>query len=302
MSLSQQVVNYPVSNEHNMEITQFKVLKETLYPGASDEEAAMVLNYCRARRLDPMLKPVHLVKMRVKSGKKDSYGKEQYEYRNVVMPGIGSYRIDAARTGEYAGMTEPEFGKDIIEKIGNIQVKYPEWCKITVKKLLTNGLIAEYTAKEFWRENYATKSKDDISPNDMWFKRAYGQLAKCTEAQALRKAFPDSVGSHPTSDEMEGKTFAEVDTLPHKQEVKQIIEAVQIIDPEPEINIDEMVLDISQTASIDELEKVFKTHYKVCVGKRDKEALDKIIIAKNTQKIKFETEQFVRELDGEEKQ
>lgn len=40
----------------------------------------------------------------------------------------------------------------------------------------------------------------------MWLKRAYAQLAKCAEAQALRKAFPE-VGSAPTADEMEGKVF-----------------------------------------------------------------------------------------------
>ena len=41
----------------------------------------------------------------------------------------------------------------------------------------------------------------------MWAKRPYGQLAKCTEAQALRMAFPEHVGGHPTAEEMEGKTI-----------------------------------------------------------------------------------------------
>jgi hypothetical protein len=39
----------------------------------------------------------------------------------------------------------------------------------------------------------------------MWTKRPYGQIAKCAEAQALRKAFPEMTGSQPTADEMEGK-------------------------------------------------------------------------------------------------
>lgn len=42
----------------------------------------------------------------------------------------------------------------------------------------------------------------------MWQKRPYGQIAKCAEAQALRKAFPE-VGSAPTADEMEGKQFGD---------------------------------------------------------------------------------------------
>lgn len=38
----------------------------------------------------------------------------------------------------------------------------------------------------------------------MWKKRPYGQLSKCAEAQALRKAWPE-IGQQPTAEEMEGK-------------------------------------------------------------------------------------------------
>jgi hypothetical protein len=57
-------------------------------------------------------------------------------------------------------------------------------------------------------ENYAVKGGQEksIAPNAMWTKRPYGQLAKCAEAQALRKAFPE-IASQPTADEMEGKTL-----------------------------------------------------------------------------------------------
>lgn len=55
----------------------------------------------------------------------------------------------------------------------------------------------------------------------MWAKRPYGQLAKCAEAQALRKAFPE-VGSMPTAEEMAGKEFVVEDiqrapTRPEKE-------------------------------------------------------------------------------------
>jgi hypothetical protein len=126
--------------------------------------------------------------------------------RDVIMPGIGSYRTQAARSGEYAGISEPEFGPDVTEEFGNVTITYPSWCRVVVKRLLANGMIAEFAATERWKENYATAGKDSQAPNAMWKKRPYAQLAKCAEAQALRKAFPE-IGAQPTADEMEGKVL-----------------------------------------------------------------------------------------------
>ena len=196
-------------------------LKTSLYPGASDASVDMVLAYCRASGLDPMTKPVHIVPMSVKVGE-DKNGYAIKEMRDVVMPGIGLYRINAARTGEYVGCTEPEFGPTKTmtvptEKWGDgpngrrvktpgpdLVFEFPEWCRITVYRLV-DGAPRAFPAKEYFLENYATAGNDSMVPNAMWKKRPFGQLAKCTKAQALREAFPEAVGSQPTADEMEGK-------------------------------------------------------------------------------------------------
>lgn len=196
-------------------------LKSSLYPGASDASVDLVLAYCRASGLDPMTKPVHIVPMSVTVGK-DDRGYPKKEMRDVVMPGIGLYRINAARTEAYAGCSDPEFGplKSMlvatehwtdgpngkrIKKAGQpVEFSFPEWCRITVTRMV-DGAPREFSAKEYWIENYATAGNDTDAPNAMWKKRPFGQLAKCTEAQALRKAFPEAVGSQPTAEEMEGK-------------------------------------------------------------------------------------------------
>ena len=177
-----------------------RVLQSSLYPGASPDSIRMVMGYCRASGLDPFQKPVHIVPMW------DSKAKSM---RDVVMPGIGLYRTQAARSG-CAGVTEPEFGPDVTETIGGQSITYPAWCRVTVKRRQPGGEIDEFTAKEFWRENYAIRGGQEksIAPNAMWTKRPYGQLAKCAEAQALRKAFPE-IGSEPTADEMMGKALNE---------------------------------------------------------------------------------------------
>jgi phage recombination protein Bet len=200
-------MNAPVKQTEVMpviaEAALVEVLSSSLYPGAAHNSVVMVLAYCKAAQLDPMLKPVHIVPIWQKGKGTDRGGMV-----DVVMPGIGLYRIQAARTGQYAGMTEPEYGPEVSVKLGGVDVIYPEWCRVTVKRQMASGQIAEFTANERWLENYATASKDSAAPNAMWKRRAFAQLAKCAEAQALRKAFPE-VGSMPTSDEMEGKSFDE---------------------------------------------------------------------------------------------
>lgn len=241
-----------VTAEHAESIRS--ALKTSLYPGASDASVDMVLAYCRAAALDPMTKPVHIVPMQVSTGQKDSRGFDVKEKRDIVMPGIGLYRINAARTGEYAGCSEPEFGPTVTMNYSRdvwtdgpngkrqksalpAQLEYPEWCRVTVTRIV-DGKECRFSAKEYWLENYAEKG-DSGGPNAMWEKRPFGQLAKCTEAQALRKAFPEAVGSQPTVDEMEGKELRTdaAASQPHRIERDQPAELPQYPQEDFDVNL-----------------------------------------------------------------
>jgi len=185
------------------------VLQTSLYPGAKLESIKMVLGYCKAAGLDPMQKPVHIVPMEVPTGKKDGKGWDIKEKRDVIMPGIGLYRTQAARNGQLAGISEPEFGPEVELTLGDsekqVTITVPQWCKVTVYRLI-GGVPYAFIGCERWLENYATQSRNNDAPNSMWKKRPFAQLAKCAEAQALRKAFPE-VGSQATAEEMEGKVL-----------------------------------------------------------------------------------------------
>jgi phage recombination protein Bet len=177
------------------------VLEGSLYPGAQPESIKMAIGYCKAAGLDIMQKPIHIVPV---------WDSKAGRMRDVIMPGVGLYRTQAARSENYAGVSEPEYGPDVTENIGGVMITYPVWCKVIVRRAMKNGNIAEFAATERWKENYATKGgkEKSIAPNAMWTKRPYGQISKCAEAQALRKAFPE-VGSAPTADEMEDKSYGE---------------------------------------------------------------------------------------------
>lgn len=206
-----------VAQERGIDEATWSALTNTIYPGAKPESVLMAVDYCRSRELDPILKPVHIVPMNVKDAQTG-----QSAWRDIIMPGIGMYRIQADRSGNYAGAAEPEFGEDVTrvfkDKNGNdIEVTFPKWCKYTVYKRVQKDIVA-FVAKEFWLENYATAGYCD-APNAMWKKRPYAQLSKCAEAQALRKAWPE-VGNEPTLEEMEGKTI-ERDVTPAESKPQQ---------------------------------------------------------------------------------
>lgn len=178
------------------------VLRNSLYPGATDGSIKLVINWCRASGKDPMKKPVHIVPMNVKkAGTRD-----EYEWRDTVMPGINDNRVDAARTGEHVGNEDAVFGPDVTKKLGDVEMTFPEWCEFTVYRMVSGQKCRFPSGKVRWLETYATVGRNAVAPNAMWKKRPYGQLEKCAEALALRRAFPE-VGSQETADEMAGRTI-----------------------------------------------------------------------------------------------
>ncbi len=118
----------------------------------------------------------------------------------------------------------------VTEKLGGQEITFPEWCKVTVRRQIASGIVADFTAIEYWLENYAIKGgkEKSVAPNAMWSKRPRGQLAKCAEAQALRKAFPE-VGAAPTADEMEGKQLHPDDVpVPAPRVEAEVIDAAPV--------------------------------------------------------------------------
>lgn len=214
-------MNAIVKSDSQEERQLIEVLGNSLYPGAKPESIRLVLAWCRATGRDPLRKPVHIVGMSVK------VGKDKYEWRDVIMPGVGTYRTDASRTGQYAGKSEPEFGPTRTERLGNVEVTFPEWCRVTVKRIV-DGRVCDFPAKEYWMENYATAGRDSEAPNSMWKRRAFGQLAKCAESQALRMAFPEETGNTNTAEEMEGKTFDGVTIDAKPEPVSRAVPAPEI--------------------------------------------------------------------------
>lgn len=192
---------------------QWKVLVEAIFPAAQSVDAVvMALSYCHQRKLDPFKKPVHIVPM---------WDSKRGGYVETIWPSIAELRTTAARTKQYAGCDVAEFGQFFTETFtGKVKekgqwidkevlVEYPEWCRITVYRLV-NGVPCKFVGpKVVWRESYATIGNSDI-PNNMWQERPEGQIEKCAEAAALRRAFPEELGNEYSAEEMEGRRVEHV--------------------------------------------------------------------------------------------
>jgi len=201
-----------INERFGVDRSGWKALVEAIYPSAKTSDAVvMALSYCKARDLDPFKRPVHIVPM---------WDSRSGGYVETVWPGIAELRTTAFRTKQYAGCDEAEFGP-VTKKTfaGRVKVKgswedksvtieFPEWCRITVHRELGGRACKFVGPKVKWLEAYATIGNSDL-PNDMWQTRPEGQVEKCAEAAALRKAFPEELGNDLTAEEMAGRSLAD---------------------------------------------------------------------------------------------
>jgi phage recombination protein Bet len=196
-----------IEERFGVDRSSWKALVEAIFPLAqSTESVILALSYCRARKLDPFKRNVHIVPI---------WSKESGREVDTIWPGIGELRTTAFRTGEYAGRDAAVFGADKTQTfkgtVGrrgqerNVEetVTFPEWAQVTVYRLVRGQRVGFAGPKVHWIETYATMGRSDV-PNDMWKDRPRGQLEKCAEAAALRAAFPEEVGSDYIPEEAEG--------------------------------------------------------------------------------------------------
>ena len=186
-------------NEYGINAAMWSALESSIFVGAKPESILMAVQYCNARKLDVMKKPCHIVPMNVKDSKTG-----KYDWRDVIMPSITEQRITASRTGSYAGQDAPIFGEMIEMRFGKLNHIVPEFCTATVYRII-HGEKVGFSHTEYFEEACATTKDGDL--NAMWTKRKRGQLSKCAEAGALRKAFPEEIGNEYTVEEMQGKTI-----------------------------------------------------------------------------------------------
>lgn len=164
---------------------QMKLLSDHIMKGANPLELQYFGEVCKRVGLDPFKKQIHAVQRYDNNAKRMVWS---------YQTGIDGYRSIANSTGTYAGSDEPKF-LPADESTPN-----PTKATVTVWKIVA-GQRVPFSASARWDE-YVQMTRDG-APNSMWRKMPYGQLAKCAEALALRKAFPERLSGIHTDEEME---------------------------------------------------------------------------------------------------
>lgn len=248
------------------------VMKTVLFKGASDEMICTLVDYCKARKLDPLKRPFHIVQV---------WDSDARKMAESIWPGIGELRTTAMRTGNYAGKSEIEFGPDRTETFNGNKVTFPEWAQCKVFRIVGGQRVEFAGSKVYWLETYAAKKGGE--PNAMWAKRPRGQLAKCAEAEALRSAFPEELGHEVTAEEMEGQHvgFARArDVTPPEPQRDLAAEIAEQSSNEDDGSTDqtiEMVDYVSTTGEVETIPldtaiKKLKTAHKAPLSKLDHDA------------------------------
>jgi phage recombination protein Bet len=168
---------------------QVELLKSTICKGATDNELRLFLEVCKAKNMDPFSKQIYAIK------------RWDLEAQREVMTfqvGIDGFRAKADSTGLYEGQLPPQWcGADGVWRDVWLSPGPPAACRVSV---LRKGFREPMTATALYTEYVQVKK--DGSPNSMWRKMAAGQLSKCAEALAFRKAFPEQLGGLYSEDEM----------------------------------------------------------------------------------------------------
>jgi phage recombination protein Bet len=166
------------------------VVKDAYCAGASDVEFEILWRGAVSRGLDPVKKQIHFVSRWDEAKNKNVWSSQV---------SIDGFRAIAERTGEYEGQDEPTYQRD------------PEEGYLIARVTVYRKGRRPSVGVARWPEFAQMKG---TNPTYMWKKMPYHMLAKCAEALALRKAFPEDLSGLYTPEEM----GAEVVTAAEKAE------------------------------------------------------------------------------------
>jgi phage recombination protein Bet len=156
---------------------QTQLISTTIAPGCSADELRLFAYACQRTGLDPFSKQIYAIK---RGGKM------------TIQAGIDGLRAIAERTGELDGSSTEWCGEDGQWVDVWLSSKPPAAAKTTIYR---KGSQHPFTG--------VARFADYNAGQGLWSKMPAAMIAKCSEALALRKAFPANLSGVYSTDEMQ---------------------------------------------------------------------------------------------------
>jgi phage recombination protein Bet len=187
---------------------QRAILRQLGIEDATDGDLDLFFHVCRTTGLDPFRKQIYMIGRNTKvsewvdTANGGRRKEERYVTKYTIQTGIDGYRRnvrEAAKTlGDDLRFDGPWFTAEDDFHITEDGEVIQHWRKVWPKKghphaarfvVIRNGEEFEGVAHydEFVQTNY------NGEPNSMWAKMPRNQIAKCAEALAYRRAYPDDL-------------------------------------------------------------------------------------------------------------
>jgi phage recombination protein Bet len=171
--------------------SEIDLIKTQIAPGVSDGELKLFMHVCKSRHLDPFAKQIYAI-----TREQWNNDTRQREKKMTIMASIDGMRLTAKRGGIEA-IDEPEFEYDARLKgddnpLGIVKASVRVWRK---------GCDRPTVGVAYWDEYKQTKRDGGLM--GLWPKMPRTMIAKCAEAQALRKAAPEELSGIYAAEEMD---------------------------------------------------------------------------------------------------
>lgn len=176
----QEVKPIPQGYVPNLTIPDVKMY---LCPLASDQEAYVFLELCKARNLNPFTNEVYLIKYNATDKAQTVVGKETFSRRAEQHPEYD---------GCEAGIIVKNAAGEIERREGTFYITDEEtllggWAKV-YRKDRSRPFVSEVSLHEY------IQRKKDGTVNKMWSTKTATQIRKVSYVQAHREAFPSEFG------------------------------------------------------------------------------------------------------------